>query len=94
MSTASQTMLNQSVFEEQDVSSQLGFFSFPSNFSTSPFGCSQPLKSVAAFPASLALDAQTTLSESPTLKQKEDAITSHFGESQLLSLQRSSASLW
>ncbi|KAL3527894.1 hypothetical protein ACH5RR_012550 [Cinchona calisaya] len=94
MSTASQTMLNQSLFEEQDVSSQLGFFSFPSNFSTTlPFVCNQPLKSVTTLPSSLAPDTQTTLSESSTLKQKED-ITSHFGQSQLLSLQRSSASLW
>lgn len=43
---ASQAILNQSLFEDQDMSiSQLGFLSFPQNFTTTffPYGCNQPL---------------------------------------------------
>ncbi|CDP12868.1 unnamed protein product [Coffea canephora] len=88
-------MLNQSLFEDQDMSSQLGFFAFSSNPYNLPFGCSQPsLKTLTAVAGSLAADTQTTLSESATQKQKED-VTSHFGEPpQLRSLQRSNANLW
>lgn len=67
---ASQAILNQSLFEDQDMSiSQLGFLSFPQNFTTtfSPYGCNQPLirssnTLTAPSPASLLLapvDAQT-----------------------------------
>ncbi|CAI9109167.1 OLC1v1008936C2 [Oldenlandia corymbosa var. corymbosa] len=89
-------MLNQSLFEDQDFSSQLGFFSFPSSntFCSLAFGSCNNNGSQTA-PKTLLPDhhaAQVTLSESAKLK--EDATSRYFGESQLLSLQGSRANLW
>ncbi|KAA8530958.1 hypothetical protein F0562_005675 [Nyssa sinensis] len=98
MSSISQAMLSQGLFEDQELSTQMGFFSFPPNLtiSTPPFGYHQSLKTLITMPPSLAADAPTSLTEtllsSATQKQK-DHITSHFGGPQLLSLQRSSANL-
>ncbi|CAK9167776.1 unnamed protein product [Ilex paraguariensis] len=93
MSSTSQAMLNQGLFEDQEMSSQLGFFSFSSNLTSLPFGCNQSLKTLTTMPSSLVADAPPTFSESANPKQKEEDIPSHFGP-QLLSLQRSSANLW
>ncbi|CAA2980481.1 probable WRKY transcription factor 13 [Olea europaea subsp. europaea] len=92
-STASQTMLNQSLFEDQDLSSQLGFFPIHSNFTSFQLGCSQSLKNFAMLPPSLAVDAPVTLSESFALKQKEEIPYQSAG-SQFLSSQRSTANYW
>uniref|UniRef100_A0A5B6Z136 Putative WRKY transcription factor 13 n=1 Tax=Davidia involucrata TaxID=16924 RepID=A0A5B6Z136_DAVIN len=98
MSSTSQAMLNQGLFDDQELSTQMGFFSFPPNLTIPPFGCHQSLKTLITMPPSLAADAPTSLTEtllySATPKQKEDITTSHLGGPQLLSLQRSSANLW
>ncbi|KAA8546924.1 hypothetical protein F0562_003353 [Nyssa sinensis] len=97
MSSTSQAMLNQGLFEDQELSTQMGFFSFPPNMTIPPFGCNQSLKTLTTMPPSLGADAPNSLTEtllsSATQKQKED-IASHLGGPQLLSLQRSSANLW
>ncbi|KAL2498695.1 putative WRKY transcription factor 13 [Abeliophyllum distichum] len=91
-STASQTMLNQSLFEDQDLSSQLGFFPIHSNFTSFQLGCNQSLKTLAMVPP-LAADAPVTLSESFAQKQKEE-ISSQSAGSQFFSSQRSTANYW
>lgn len=96
MSTTSQAMLNQGLFEDQEMPSQLGFYSFHPNLSFPQVGCQQSLKAFN-IPPSLAADAPSSLtdallSSAPT-KQRED-ITPHLGGAQLLSLQRSTANLW
>ncbi|CAI9758283.1 unnamed protein product [Fraxinus pennsylvanica] len=92
-STASQTMLNQSLFEDQDLSSQLGFFPIHSNFSSFQLGCSQSLKNLAMVPPSLAVDTPANLSEYFALKQKEEIPYQSAG-SQCFSSQRSTADYW
>ncbi|XP_059432898.1 probable WRKY transcription factor 13 [Corylus avellana] len=91
-------MLNQGLFEDQEVSTQMGFFSFPSNLTLPSLGCHQSLKAFTTIPPSLASDAPSsnlteTLLSSATTKQREDT-TSDFRGSQLLSLHRSAANLW
>ncbi|KAI3461986.1 hypothetical protein Pfo_018649 [Paulownia fortunei] len=96
MSSASQAMINQSLFEEQDLimSSQLGIFPFHTNFASLPFGCSQPLKTLAAIPPSLAADSPLTLSDQSIVTKQREDFTSHFAGSQILSLQRSASNYW
>ncbi|KAH6808224.1 WRKY DNA-binding protein 13 [Perilla frutescens var. frutescens] len=94
MGSASQAMVNHSLFEEQDMimSSQLGIFPFHTNFSSSlPLGFNHPLKTLAADSSPL-----ITLSDHSILtKQKEDLIASHFSAvPQILSLQRSASNYW
>uniref|UniRef100_A0A2N9G264 WRKY domain-containing protein n=1 Tax=Fagus sylvatica TaxID=28930 RepID=A0A2N9G264_FAGSY len=85
-------MLNQGLFEDQEVPTQMGFYSFPSNLTLPPLGCHQSLKAFNnTLPPSLASDG--TLLSSTTTKQREDT-TSDFGGPQLLSLHRSSSNLW
>ncbi|KAE7998212.1 hypothetical protein FH972_002778 [Carpinus fangiana] len=91
-------MLNQGLFDDQEVSTQMGFFSFPSNLTLPSLGCHQSLKAFTTIPPSLASDAPSsnlteTLLSSATTKQREDT-TSDFRGSQLLSLHRSGANLW
>ncbi|KAI3451059.1 hypothetical protein Pfo_007724 [Paulownia fortunei] len=99
MSSASQSMLNQSLFEDQDIimSSQLGIFPFPfhTNFTSLPLGCSQPLKTLATITPSLAADLPLTLSDDQSIatKQKE-GFAAHYAGSQILPLQRSPANYW
>ncbi|XVF61793.1 hypothetical protein PTKIN_Ptkin08bG0158900 [Pterospermum kingtungense] len=102
-STTSQAMLNQGLFEEQEMMPpQLGFFAFPQNLSSCPpLGCHQ----FKAFniASSLAADAvpndsaanlaETLLSSATSQKHRED-LASDFGGPQLLSLQRSSSNFW
>ncbi|XP_057806960.1 probable WRKY transcription factor 13 [Salvia miltiorrhiza] len=88
---SSQAMLNQSLFEEQEmiISSQLGIFPFHTNLSSSLplLGFNQPLKTLSADSPLITLSDHSTLT-----KQKED-FTPHFsGLPHLLSLQRSAAS--
>lgn len=96
MSATSQAMLNQGLFEDQEMPSQLGFYSFHPSLSFPQVGCQQALKAVNV-PPSLAADAPSSLTEallsSAPTKQRED-ITAHLGGAQLLSLQRSTANLW
>ncbi|XWS33236.1 hypothetical protein CRYUN_Cryun22dG0064000 [Craigia yunnanensis] len=105
MSSSSQAMLNQGLFEEQEMPTQMGFFTFPPNLSFPPLGLGfhQSLKlfNIAAA-ASLAAEAdapstnnmtETLLSSASTQKHRED-FASDFGGPQLLSLQRSSANFW
>ncbi|XP_022752012.1 probable WRKY transcription factor 13 [Durio zibethinus] len=105
MSSTSQAMLNQGLFEEQEMPTQMGFFTFPSNLSCPPLGlgCHQSLKAfniAAAAPLAAEADAssaanltETLLSSSTAQKHREDP-ASDFGGPQLLSLQRSSANFW
>ncbi|CAL5364920.1 unnamed protein product [Camellia sinensis] len=98
-------MLNQGLFEDQEMSTQMGFFSFAPNMSMPPIhgsGCHhQSLKTLTTIPSSPTLAAadvpssnpsETLLSSSATSKQRQD-FTTHLGGPQL-SLQRSSANLW
>ncbi|OIT02130.1 PREDICTED: probable WRKY transcription factor 13 [Nicotiana attenuata] len=94
-------MFSQSLFEDEaDMSSQLGFFTFPPNnnnmgsaITTSlPFGiCNH--KTLTIIPPSFAAH-NNSLIESTSLRQKEDLTTSIFGGPHLLSLQKSSANTW
>ncbi|XP_009630231.1 probable WRKY transcription factor 12 [Nicotiana tomentosiformis] len=96
-------MFSQSLFEDQaDMSSQLGFFTFPPNYNnnmgsaitttTLPFGiCNH--KTLTIIPPSFAAD-NNSLIESTALRQKEDLTTSIFGGPHLLSLQKSTANTW
>ncbi|KAK7859002.1 probable WRKY transcription factor 13 [Quercus suber] len=100
MSTTSQTMLNQGLFEDQEVPTQMGYYPFSSNLTLpAPIGCHQSLKVFTnTLPPSLASDAPSTnlngtLLTSPTTKHREDT-TCDFGGPQLLSLHRSSTNLW
>jgi hypothetical protein len=90
-------MLNQGLFDDQEVPTQMGFFSFPSNLTLPSLGCHQSLKAFTSIPPSLASDAPSSnLSEtllSSATKQREDT-TTDFRGSQLLSLHRSGANLW
>ncbi|KAJ8765504.1 hypothetical protein K2173_014626 [Erythroxylum novogranatense] len=93
MAATSQAMLNQCLFEEPEMSTQMGSFSFPSNLSFTHLGnCHQSLKSFC-LPSSLTTDLNETLLSSSTLKQRDD-ISSDLGRTHLLSLQRSGANLW
>ncbi|XVF15026.1 hypothetical protein REPUB_Repub09cG0114000 [Reevesia pubescens] len=100
------SMLNQGLFEEQEMpTTQMGFFTFPTNLSSCPpLGCHQSLKAFdIAAAASLAADdavptsaanlTETLFSSSTSQKHKQD-LASDFGGPQLLSLHRSSANFW
>ncbi|XP_027366972.1 probable WRKY transcription factor 13 isoform X2 [Abrus precatorius] len=104
MSTTSQTIVHHSLFEEQDqnMTTQMGFFPFPTNISFPPLGCHQSsLKTFSSIaPSSLAIsqtDSASNLSETlfSTTPQKSRAdLTSSFGGAQFLSLHRSSINPW
>eukprot|EP00258_Populus_trichocarpa_P040351 XP_024456370.1 probable WRKY transcription factor 13 [Populus trichocarpa] len=102
MATTSQATLNQQpLFEDQEMPTQMGFFSFPPHLTyPQSASCHQSLKGFI-IPPSLAADApsttnltETLLLSSVTNKQREDTIASDLGGPHLLSLQRSSANLW
>ncbi|XP_022773851.1 probable WRKY transcription factor 13 [Durio zibethinus] len=105
MSYTSQAMLNQGLFEEQEMATQMGFFTFPPNLSSfpDPLSCYQSLNAFNIAAASLAADAvpnsaanltETLLSSASTYQKNREDPTSDFGELHLLSLQRSSANFW
>ncbi|XP_060186662.1 probable WRKY transcription factor 13 [Lycium barbarum] len=93
-------MFSQSLFEDQDMSSQLGFFSFPPNnnmgiSTTLPFiGYNQnTLKTLTMIPPSFAPSSDHSLNNES--RHKEDLTTSTiFGGPHLLSLQKSTANAW
>jgi hypothetical protein len=96
------TVLNQQpLFEDQEMPTQMGFFSFPSHLTYPQLGsCHQSSKGFI-IPPSLAADApsttniaETLLLSSATHKQKEGTFASDLGGPHLLSLQRSRANLW
>ncbi|XP_050370696.1 probable WRKY transcription factor 13 [Argentina anserina] len=107
-STTSQAVVNQQGLFDQNQDQapiQMGLFSYPpDNLTFSSLGCQQSLKALSSLPSSLGSDyhhaPSTNLSETlipslnTPLKHREAHITSEFGGSQLLSLQRSSANLW
>jgi hypothetical protein len=102
MAATSQATLNQQpLFEDQEMPTQMGFFSFPPHLTyPQSASCHQSLKGFI-IPPSLAADApsttnltETLLLSSVTNKQREDTIASDLGGPHLLSLQRSSANLW
>ncbi|KAJ8557354.1 hypothetical protein K7X08_002979 [Anisodus acutangulus] len=96
-------MFSQSLFEDQDMSSQLGFFSFPPNnynnmgISTTilPFiGYNQT--TLKMIPPSFAPSSHHSLNidSTPDPRHKEDLTTSLFGGPHLLSLQKSTTNTW
>ena len=102
MAATSQATLNQqALFEDQEMPTQMGFFSFSPHLTyPQSASCHQSLKGFI-IPPSLAADApsttnltETLLLSSATNKQREDTIASDFGGPHLLSLQRSGANLW
>ncbi|KAJ8769585.1 hypothetical protein K2173_005188 [Erythroxylum novogranatense] len=87
-------MLNQCLFEDQEVSAQMSSFSFPSSFTFSHLGSShQTLKGFALPPSLYTSSLNETLFSSTTSKQRDD-FSPDLGRTHLLSLQRSSANLW
>ncbi|XP_010261027.1 PREDICTED: probable WRKY transcription factor 13 [Nelumbo nucifera] len=94
MFSTSQTMLNQGLFEDQEMPSQMGFYSSP-NWSFSPFGfhqSSRPLNN--NHPTSPGENDTCHLPEglsSRALKHKDIA---SFGEFESSSVQRSANNLW
>ncbi|KAL3584024.1 hypothetical protein D5086_015085 [Populus alba] len=102
MAAAPQATLNQQpLFEDQEMPTQMGFFSFPPHLTYPQLGsCHQSSKGFI-IPPSLAADApsttniaETLLLSSATHKQREGTIASDLGGHPLLSLQRSRANLW
>ncbi|XP_057417160.1 probable WRKY transcription factor 13 [Lotus japonicus] len=100
MSTRSQTIVNHSVFEEQDqIHPQMGFIPFPANMAFPPY---QSLKTLNEIAPSLSSEAASTSSFAETLlttsvqKPREDLITSTLGGGgdNLLSLNRSRVDSW
>lgn len=100
-------MFSQSLFEDhQDMSSQLGFFSFPPNCNnmgiisttttttTLPFiGYNQnTLKTLTMSPPSF--DHYINIESTHDPRHKEDLTTSIFGGPHLLSLQKSNPNTW
>ncbi|MCE3049949.1 Transcription factor [Datura stramonium] len=97
-------MFSQSLFEDhQDMSSQLGFFSYPPNCNnmgiissttTLPFiGYNQnTLKTLTMIPPSF--DHSLNIQSTPDPRHKEDLITTIFGGPHLLSLQKSPPNTW
>ncbi|XWS44818.1 hypothetical protein CRYUN_Cryun15aG0081500 [Craigia yunnanensis] len=101
MSSTSQAMLNQGLFEEQEMPTQMGFFTFPTNLSFPPLGLgfNQSLKTfniaaAAEADAPSAANLTETLLSSITTQRRREDPASDFGGPQLLSLQRSSANFW
>lgn len=99
-------MFSQSLFEDhQDMSSQLGFFSFPPNCnnmgiiststtSTLPFiGYNQnTLKTLNMIPPSF--DHYLNIESTHVSRHKEDLTTTIFGGPHLLALQKSNPNTW
>ncbi|KAL8474976.1 hypothetical protein ACS0TY_031412 [Phlomoides rotata] len=83
-SAASQAMLNESLFEEQEMM-QLGIFPFHTSFASLPLGCNLPLKTLATLPPSL--DSVSDLTN-----QKDQQFSS--GLPRILSLQTSPSNYW
>ncbi|KAJ4953913.1 hypothetical protein NE237_030745 [Protea cynaroides] len=80
MSSTSQAMLNQGLFEDQEMSSQMGFYTSPPNWNFSPLGYHQSLRLLSSSnPASTGADITY--------------ITSLLGELEAASVQRSSTNI-
>ncbi|XP_043719258.1 probable WRKY transcription factor 13 [Telopea speciosissima] len=97
MSSTSQAMLiNQGLFDDQEISSQMGFYTSLPNWSFTPLGCdNQSLRlSSSNNPSSTGEDITCNLSEnlSSTAPKHRD-ITSLLGEFEAASVQRSSSNL-
>ncbi|PIN26880.1 hypothetical protein CDL12_00373 [Handroanthus impetiginosus] len=96
MSSASESMINQSLLEDQEM---FGIFPFHTNFTPLPLGCNnQPFKTLANInPSSLTPDLPLSLFDhhhSLAPKQKELDFPAHFPGSQILSLQKSTPNYW
>ncbi|KAK8686892.1 hypothetical protein V6N13_085728 [Hibiscus sabdariffa] len=98
MSSTSEAMLNQGLFE-----TQMGFFTaFPQNLSSCPplMASHQSLKSFSISEAAAdalphpAANLSETLLSSLTSQKHRQLLASDFGGPQLLSLQRSTANFW
>ncbi|KAK7318517.1 hypothetical protein RJT34_03220 [Clitoria ternatea] len=99
MSTTShQAIVHHSLFEEQDqnMATEMGFFSFPTNltFPTPPLGCHQSsLKAIISSMAPNSSQPDETLFSTTPQRSRED-LTSCFGGAQFLSLHRSTLNPW
>ncbi|KAL2342975.1 hypothetical protein Fmac_004260 [Flemingia macrophylla] len=101
MSTTSHSIVHHSLFEEDQIPLQMGFFPFPTNLTFPPLGCHQSsLKAFSSIaPSSLAIsqeDSTSNLTETlfSTTASREDLTSTTFGGAQFLSLNRSSANPW
>ncbi|KAE8670815.1 putative WRKY transcription factor 12 [Hibiscus syriacus] len=103
MSSSSEAMLNQGLFEEQEMPTHMGFFTaFPQNLTSCPplMACHQSLKAfnITAAAADALPNSYPNLSEtlisSLTSQKHRQHLASEFGGPQVLSLQRSSANFW
>ncbi|XP_043697115.1 probable WRKY transcription factor 13 [Telopea speciosissima] len=103
MSSTSQAMLNQGLFEEQDMSSQMGFYTSPSNWSFSTpsgsyhhqslrFLSSNNNPSSSTGGADITCNLPENLSTTTTPKHRD--FTSLLGEFETPSLQRSTNNIW
>ncbi|XP_042494079.1 probable WRKY transcription factor 24 [Macadamia integrifolia] len=99
MSSTSQAMLNQGLFEDQDhMSSQLGFYTSPPSWNFTPLGCYQSLRFLSSSnPSSTGADITcNNLSDQniSTTAPKHRDVSSLLGEFETASLQRSSHNIW
>ncbi|XP_039053907.1 probable WRKY transcription factor 13 [Hibiscus syriacus] len=103
MSSTLEAMLNQGLFEEQEMPTQMGFFTtFPQNLTSCPplMSRHQYLKAfnitaaaADALPNSFANLSETLISSLTSQKNRQH-LASEFRGPQLLPLQRSSANFW
>ncbi|KAF8411593.1 hypothetical protein HHK36_004150 [Tetracentron sinense] len=95
MSSTSQAMLNQSLFEDQEMSFQMGLYSSLPNWIYTPFGYHQSPRTLNNS-SSMAADVTSILTESilssTTLKHRD--FTSHLGESEARLIHRPTTDLW
>ncbi|XP_027338899.1 probable WRKY transcription factor 13 [Abrus precatorius] len=108
MSTTSQTIVNHSLFEEQDPNpTQMGFIPFPPNLTFPLLGCHQSLKTISAIAPSLSSEAAAstanfaeTLFSTAVQRPREDLTSSlgggggGVGGGQLFSMNRSRVNSW
>ncbi|XP_042486780.1 probable WRKY transcription factor 57 [Macadamia integrifolia] len=94
MSSTSQAMLNQGLFDDQEMSSQMGFYTSPPNWSFTSLGCHQSLRLSSSNPSSTGPDITCNLSENlSSMAPKHRDITSLLGEFEAPSVQRSTTNL-
>ncbi|KAJ4952828.1 hypothetical protein NE237_029660 [Protea cynaroides] len=95
MSSTSQAMLNQGLFEDQEMSSQMGLYTSPPNWNFSPLGYHQSLRLLSSSNlSSTGADITCHLSENlSSMAPKHRDITSLLGELEAASVQRSSTNI-
>ncbi|KAF8377208.1 hypothetical protein HHK36_030581 [Tetracentron sinense] len=96
MSSTSQTMLNQGLFDDQGIPSQMGFYSSSPNWTYTPFGYHQSLRTLNNSSLIGADHITSNLTETilSSATQKHRDMTSHLGDSEPRLVHRSSTNFW